>query len=70
MASDGFTRTKGYPVEASHYDYFCNHDDDAGGKTDIANNNERLLLDNLVLQVPITYAEDCQSIHGEGFEDF
>jgi hypothetical protein len=71
MAADGFTRTKGYPEESSKYDYFCNTDEFEGGKTSIINMNERELLDNLVAQIPCTYAEDEQSINGAGApEDF
>jgi hypothetical protein len=66
MASDGFTRSKGYPVESPSYQYFVDVDDDRGGNSIVANLNERRPLDNLVAQVPCCYAEDCQTISGEG----
>lgn len=57
---------KGYTEEPNMYDPYCNYDGYEAGNKVIVALDEYKILNNTVQAVPIVYAEDFQTIDGQG----
>jgi hypothetical protein len=57
---------KGYTQVANQYDPYCNYAGYEGGNTTLIGWDEYKIAESTVQAVPIHYAEDCQTIDGQG----
>lgn len=56
---------KGYVQTANQYDPYCNYMGQEGGSTYIIGWDEYKIAEATAQAVPISYAEDCQTIDGQ-----
>ena len=57
---------KAFEPEPALYNPFCNYDGFKGGSKTIFNQDEYKILNNTVKATPVVYAEDFQTIDGQG----